>query len=154
MIKLTLTASNFRISNKSLDTFTYTDVASVLSVGIVPARVPDAGDGAGVVAQLAVPVVRAVVVHVALDADALRALDHSWRTDALGAVLVGHKAAGGVADALVADQDEPELDGTTDAVTVVVHIVAGRTNTVVVLVQDQAFPGWAGGNWNRERFVV
>ena len=145
-----LTAAGDGIADVTLDTLADASVTGGSAKGVGSAGPLDAGVAAGVVAELAVGRVRAVIVHHALQvwrADAVGSEVHTGGTDALLAVRTGHQAAGAVADAAAAQQDETELGGTADTHALTVLVVARWADTFLPLVQYEATTGWASRYW-------
>ena len=125
-------------------------MASWSSEGVSATGPLDTGISAGVVGQLAVLDVNTVVIKPALQvrlAHSVSPEDHSRRTDALVSLRREDQTSAGVTDALVADEDEAQLCGTPHTDPLLVGVVAGRTDTLVSLVQDEVPSRRAGGDW-------
>ena len=126
-------------------------MASWSSEGVSSTGPLDTGISAGVVGQLAVLDVNTVVIKPALQvrlAHSISPEDHSRRTDALVSLRREDQTSAGVTDALVADEDEAQLCGTPHTDPLLVSVVAGRTDTLVSLVQDEVPPWRTGGDWS------
>ena len=108
-----------RVTNIALNTLAQAPMVDRRAVGVGPAGPLGARVAAGVVCQLAVLDVQAIIVLHALQdghADAAGSEFHAGRTLAGLAVPGGDEALGAVADAAASDQDEAQFGGTTDAV--------------------------------------
>ena len=105
---------------------------------------------ASVVRQLAVLDVNTVVIELTLqirNTNAIRAHHEARRTDALGAVIREDQPSAGVTDALVTNEDKPELGGAPHTHALAVGVVARGTDALLPLVQDEAAARGTGGHW-------
>lgn len=145
----TLTASGDGVSDVSFDTLADAAMAGRSTVSIRATGPLYTRIGASIVAQLAVLRVGALIIYGALqdrDAHSVGAHLKVRRTDAALAVGGEDQASGTVAEALVADQDEAQLCFAADTHTFCISVVARRTHTLLVFIQDQSQARWTGGH--------